>query len=193
MANPQPTIVFSANFGQPQTETMGPAYAAYEVGHMNVNSGQSVPVTGGGPVTTTYGNAPTDNPLGLLDTRTSWLAGGMGQGSGNQGKGAVGYVPPFSAAQMNGVSTGFLQVLKNLSFGQPNASMPDLLYENVDFTTNTLTLYGSQAIYVRNMYCDADVRDKLGTGYTRFSGTATPDRNFLTVVSYNGDTLGTTT
>jgi hypothetical protein len=68
MGNPQPTIVFQVNLNLLAKETMMPAYAAMEVGMMDVDSGQ------------THQNSPDAH-----DRRSTWLSGGVGvQGKAGQ-------------------------------------------------------------------------------------------------------------
>ena len=208
MANPLPTIVFSVNVQQQlATETVGPAYAAKEVGHMNVNSGQSVPVQGGGLPTTQFGNSPADQPLAQLNVQQFFLQAASGRLVSNRGKGRsstnahpyTAHAPVNDNGTLRGATDGMMMVLNNINVGPTNLST--IMSQNADYGTTvvngvtcpTFTLYGSNAIDVREMFCDPDARDQQGTKTRRFSGAATPDRNWLNVISFQGDTTGTST
>ena len=183
---PSPAITFAWATGASQglpTETMGPAYAAREVGHMNVNSGQTVPVYPSGTnvlgtSSPTFNNAQSQQPLAYGQNATFWLGGGGGSSQGQIGSLTSDY-PPMAPKSMQYASQGqFFAVNSNVNF---NASLNQLqlnAQQNAAITsTGQFTAYGNQALYLKTTYVAPN------TTTPSLGGSATPDRAWLTVVS----------
>jgi hypothetical protein len=190
MANPSPAITFQLNYTIPTTTQIGPAYASRSVGMMNVNSGQTNPIALAG----------TTDPKTLLPfpgaTAPSILAGFVQQylqsARGYQNQNAnirANFQNEQSQYQYNGnqmCNAGQQYqpagTWENPQIGsQCNYSMSPTVgmsgYQGGSNLVPTFTLYGSQAVYVKNTYCAANSTNPL------LGGNATSDRALLTVLS----------
>ena len=215
MANTSPAIVFSFNSPQLATETIGPAYAAHQVGHMNVNSGQTIPTTLGQASQGVFGNATTNIQT---QARQFFLMAGIGLSNGtlgtNNGRAKTIAGCGINNKNMNYYTTNgqFTGPGANLEYNTANNTFQQTESENAAYNaptngyyvlvngvetlvtsgSGTFTAFGTGAIYLRNMYCNPDPRDNITVDVyghqvgQKYGGNAPTDRDWLSVVTYDG-------
>ena len=189
---PSPAIVFgwatAASQGLP-TETMGPAYAAREVGLMNVNSGQTVPVYPSGAnvlgtASPTFNNAQSQRPMAYgTQSPQYFLGGGGGYSQGQIGNLQSDYWPSSPKSQQYAQVGQFYAVNRNIDFNSTQiqnqlAQLQLTGQQNADFAANgQFVAYGNQALYLQKTYVAPNINTP------NLGGSATPDRAWLTVIN----------